>query len=63
MDEIYVTYVDDERVDNHEYDDDNTDDYHDSNNHIYGHISMIYRLYIDCISMIYWWYSHIIAML
>ena len=33
MDEIYVTYVDDEHVDNHDYDD-NTDDDHDSNNDI-----------------------------
>ena len=32
MDEIYVTYVDDEHVDNHYYDD-NTDD-HDNNNDI-----------------------------
>ena len=40
MDEIYVTYVDDEHVDNHDYD--NTDD-HDKNNDIYGHRSMIYR--------------------
>ena len=47
MDEIYVTYVDDEHVDNHDYDD-NTDDDHDNNNYI----SMIYR-----------WYSYIIAML
>ena len=47
MDEIYVTYVDDEHVDNHDYDD-NTDDDHDNNNDI----SMIYR-----------WYSYIIAML
>ena len=38
MDEVYVTYVDDEHVDNHDYDD-NTDDYHDNNNDI----SMIYR--------------------
>ena len=47
MDEIYVTYVDDEHVDNHDYDD-NTDDDHDNNNDI----SMIYR-----------WYSHVIAIL
>ena len=47
MDEIYVTYVDDEHVDNHDYDD-NTDDDHDNNNDI----SMIYR-----------WHSYIIAML
>ena len=33
MDEFYVTYVDDEHVDNHDYDD-NTDDDHDSNNDI-----------------------------
>ena len=38
MGEIYVTYVDDEHVDNHDYDD-NTDDDHDNNNDI----SMIYR--------------------
>ena len=34
MDEIYVTYADDEHVDNHDYGD-NTDDDHDNNNHIY----------------------------
>ena len=34
MDEIYVTYVDDEHVDNHDYDD-TTDDDHDKNNDIY----------------------------
>ena len=33
MDEVYVTYVGDEHVDNHDYDD-NTDDDHDSNNDI-----------------------------
>ena len=47
MDEIYVTYVDDEHVDNHDYDD-NTDDDHDNK----YDISMVYR-----------WYSYIIAML
>ena len=47
MDELDVTYVDDEHVDNHDYDD-NTDDDHDNNNDI---------------SMIFWWYSYIIAML
>ena len=31
MAEIYVTYVDDEHVDNHDYDD-TTDDDHDNNN-------------------------------
>ena len=31
MDEIYVTYVDDEHVDNHKYYD-TTDDDHDNNN-------------------------------
>ena len=31
MDENYVTYVDDEHVDNHDYDD-TTDDDHDNNN-------------------------------
>ena len=35
MDEFYVTYVDDEHVDNHDYDD-NTDDDHDNNNDLYG---------------------------
>ena len=35
MDEIYVTYVDDEHVDNHDYDD-NTDDDHDNNNDLYA---------------------------
>ena len=35
MDENYVTYVDDEHVDNHDYDD-NTDDDHDNNNDLYG---------------------------
>ena len=34
MDEIYVTYVDDEHVDNHDYDD-TTDDDHDNSNDIY----------------------------
>ena len=34
MDEIYVTYVDDEHVDNHDYDD-TTDDDHNNNNDIY----------------------------
>ena len=45
MDVSYVTYVDDEHVDNHEYDD-NADDDHDSKNDIYVHIDdlpMIYR--------------------
>ena len=42
MDEIYVTYVDDEHLDNHAYDD-NTDDDHDNKNEIDVHISMIYR--------------------
>ena len=72
MDEIYVTYVDDEHVDNHDYDD-NTDDDHDNNHDIsmqlsntsmkaikdalersrlVGDISMIYRWYIDDLSMI-----------
>ena len=42
MNEIYVTHVDDEHVENHVYDD-NTHDDHTNNNGIYGHISMIYR--------------------
>ena len=37
MDEIYVTYVDDERVGNHDYDD-TTDDDHDNNNDIYARV-------------------------
>ena len=41
MDEIHVTYVDDEHVDNHDYDD-ITDDDHDSNNDFDDDISMIY---------------------
>ena len=36
MDEIYVTYVADEHVDKHEYDD-FTDDGHDNNKDSYGH--------------------------
>ena len=51
MDQFHVTYADDEHVDNRDYDD-TTDDDHDNNNDIYGHISMIYR-----------WYSHVLAML
>ena len=54
MDEFYVTYVDDEHVDNHDYDD-NTDDDHDNNNDIYGHIgdiSIIYRWSIDDIPIL-----------
>ena len=35
MDEIYVTYVDDEHVHNHEYDD-NTDDDHGNTNRLYA---------------------------
>ena len=42
MDEIYVTYVDDELGDNHEYDD-NTDDDHDNNSDVDGCISRRYR--------------------
>ena len=34
MDEIYVSYVDDEHADNHDYDDTSDDD-HDNNNDIY----------------------------
>ena len=52
MDGIYVTYVDDEHVGNRDYDD-NTEDDHDNTNDIYGHKTMIYRLSIDDISMIY----------
>ena len=36
MDDIYVTYVDDEHADNNEYVD-NTDDDHDDNNDSYDH--------------------------
>ena len=52
VDESYATYVDNEHNDKHDYDD-NTDDGHDSNNDIYGHISMIYRWNIDDVSIIY----------
>ena len=41
MDEIYVTYVDDEHVDNHDYDDNTDDDLAITN--LYAHISMICR--------------------
>ena len=51
MDEIYVIYVDDEHVDNHDYDA-NTDDDHDNNNDIYDDILMIYRWSIDDIAML-----------
>ena len=51
MDELYVDYVDDEHVDNHDYDD-NTDDDHDNTNDIYVHISMIYRWSIDDIAIL-----------
>ena len=37
MDEIHVTYVDDEHVDNHDYDD-NTDDDHDNYTVSYTHL-------------------------
>ena len=46
MDEIYVTYFNDEHVDNHDYDE-NTDDDHANKDDINGHISIIYRWYID----------------
>ena len=62
MDEFYVTYVDDEHVDNHDYDD-NTDDDHDNNYDIYDDISMIYRWSIDDLSMIYRWSIDDLAML
>ena len=52
MDKFYVTYVDDEHVDNHEYDDDTDDDDHDNNYDIYDDLSMIYRWFIDYLSMI-----------
>ena len=51
MDELYVTNVDDERADHHDYDD-HTDDDHDSNKYIYGHISMVYRWSIDDIAIL-----------
>ena len=41
MDLIYATYIDDERADNHDSDD-NTDEDHDNSNDIHGHLSMIY---------------------
>ena len=45
MDENDVTYVDDEHVDNHDYDD-NTDDDHDNNYDFDDDLSMIYRWFI-----------------
>ena len=51
MDELYVTHVDDEHVENPDYDD-NTDDDHDNNYDIYDDVSMIYRWSIDDLSMI-----------
>ena len=46
MDEIYVAFVEDEHVDNHDYDDSTDDDY-DSKNDIYddilNNLFMIYR--------------------
>ena len=51
MDEAYVTYVDDKHIDNHDYDD-NTEDDHDNDNDICGHILMIYRWSIDDLAMI-----------
>ena len=50
MDENYVTYVDDEHNDNHDYDD-NTDDDHVNNNDIYG-IAMLYPCYKNVIIML-----------
>ena len=47
MDGIYVTYADDEHVDDHDYDV-VTDDGHDNNNDIL----VIYRWSIDNLSMI-----------
>ncbi len=51
MDKFYVTYVDGEHVENHDYDD-NTDDDHDNTHDIYGNISMIYRRSIDDIAIL-----------
>ena len=42
MDEVYVTYVDDERVGDHGCDD-NTHDHHDKSNDTYVDVSLIYR--------------------
>ena len=42
MDDVCVTCVDDEHVDNHDYDD-NMDDDLDKNNDMYGHRSMLNR--------------------
>ena len=42
MDEIHVTYVDDEHVNNHDYVE-KTDDDHDNNYGTYDDISMTYR--------------------
>ena len=43
MDEVYVSYVDDEHADNYDYDD-NTDDDHDDTNDLHiTDLSTIYR--------------------
>ena len=62
MDESCVTYVDEEHVDNHDYDD-NTDNDHDNSDDIYGHISMVFRWSIDDKSMICWWSIDDISMI
>ena len=69
MDEIYVTYVDDEHVDNHDYDD-TTDDDHDNNNDIYarafnarvntsiGNIGKYTKMAICCLFVPIFHYKH-----
>ena len=76
MDEVYVTYVDDEHVGNHDYDE-STDDDHGIINYIYiymvicrliygwsiGDLSMMYPCCVDDLSIIKPSYSHAVAML
>ena len=53
MDENSITYADDERVDNHDYDENVDGD--ESNNDIYGYFSMIHRWNID--DLTFFWHE------
>ena len=49
MDEIYVTYVDDEHVDNHDYDDDTDDDNdHKKNQEPKPRTKIVAKLWRNC---------------
>ena len=47
-----VTYVNDERADNHDYDE-NTDDDDNNINDVYGHTAIKIYSYLDVIAMLY----------